>query len=98
MATNASSDPQAKTITIQRFQIGLSVLIQLLVVTGIVIMLNYLSFRHFRRWDFSRDHKYALSSQTKSLLNSLKKPVKTMIFFSSAAEIAPDIGALLREY
>jgi len=98
MATNASSDTPVKTISIQRFQIGLNVLIQLLVFGGIVIMLNYLSFRHFKRWDFSRDHKYALSSQTKSLLGSLKKPVKTVIFFSGAAEIAPDIGALLREY
>ena len=96
MASPSNSKPTV--VTIQRFQIGLNVLIQLLVVAAIVGMVNYLSLRHFKRWDFSRDHKYALTSQTRSLLASLKKPVKAVIFFSSAAEIAPDIGALLREY
>ena len=37
-------------------------------VIAIVLMLNYMSFRHFKRWDFSRDRKYALSSQTKNVL------------------------------
>lgn len=87
-----------KVVRISRFKIGLSVLIQLLVVGALVLMANYLSFRHFKRWDLSRDQKYALSPQTKSLLASLKKPVRAVIFFSSAAEVAPDVGALLREY
>jgi hypothetical protein len=29
------------------------VLIQLLILVAIVAMVNYLSFRHFKRWDFS---------------------------------------------
>jgi hypothetical protein len=98
MAQQSSPDSQPKVFKIQRFQIGLNVLIQVLVFAGIVAMLNYLSFRHFKRWDFSRDRKYALSSQTKSLLGSLKKPVKAVIFFSGGTEIGPDVNALLREY
>lgn len=98
MAQTSTSEQQPKVVTIQRFQIGLNVLIQLLVFAGIVVMINYLSFRHFKRWDLSRDQKYALSSQTKSLLKSLKKPVKAVIFFSGGSEIAPDVNALLREY
>jgi hypothetical protein len=87
-----------KVVKIQRFQIGVNVLIQTLVFFGIVVMLNYMSFRHFKRWDFSRDKKYELSSQTRNVLKNLKKPVKAVIFFSSAAEIAPDVSGLLREY
>src|SRR5271169_5691222 len=87
-----------KVVKIHRFQIGLNVLVQALVITAIVVMFNYMSFRHFKRWDFSRDKKYALSSQTKSLLKNLQKPVKAVVFFSSAAEIAPDVNSLLREY
>ena len=87
-----------KTVKIRRLQIGVNVLVQALVFLGIVVMLNYLSFRHFKRWDYSRDRKYELSSQTRSLLKNLKKPVKAVIFFSSAAEIAPDVNGLLREY
>ena len=92
----ANSHP--KVIRISRFQIGLNVLLQLVVVAAIVAMVNYLSFRHFKRWDLSRDQKYALSSQTKNLLANLKKPVRAVIFFSGGTEIGPDVGALLREY
>ena len=96
----ATESPAAapKTVTIQRFQIGLNVLIQVCVVTLIIVMLNYLSFRHFKRWDYSRDKKFALSSQTNNLLGHLKKPVRAVIFFSGAAEIVPDLQALMREY
>lgn len=91
-------DSKAKVVTISRFQIGLNVLIQILIVVCIVAMANYLSFRHFKRWDLSRDQKYALTPQTKGLLANLKNPVRATIFFSSAAEVGPDVSALLREY
>ena len=96
----ATESPAAapKTVSIQRFQIGLNVLIQVVVVTLIIAMLNYLSFRHFKRWDYSRDKKFALSSQTNNLLAHLKKPVRAVIFFSGATEIVPDLQALMREY
>jgi hypothetical protein len=94
MATSA----HRKVVKISRFQIGLNVLLQLSVVAAIILMVNYLSFRHFKRWDLSRDQKYALSSQTRNLLGSLKRPVRAVIFFSGATEIGPDVGALLREY
>ena len=82
----------------RRLQFGLNTLVQIVVLASIILMLNYLSFRHFKRWDFSRDRKFALSSQTDNLLGHLKKPVRAVIFFSSAAEIVPDLQALLREY
>jgi len=81
-----------------RFQFGLNTLVQIVVVTGIVLMLNYLSFRHFKRWDYSRDRKFALSSQTTNLLSHLKKPVRAVIFFSGAGELVPDLQGLMREY
>ena len=82
----------------RHLQVGLNVVVQLSVLWVIVVMVNYMSFRHFKRWDFSRDRKYALSSQTKNVLKNLKKPVRAVIFFSSATEIGPDVAALLREY
>src|SRR5258708_6157938 len=98
MATTSSPEAAPKVVKIHRFQIGVNVLIQALVIAGIILMLNYMSFRHFKRWDFSRDKKYELSSQTRNLLKNLPKPVKAIVFFSTAAEIAPDVNNLLREY
>lgn len=98
MATETPAPAAPKTVKIHRLQIGLNVLVQVLVVTGIIMMLNYLSFRHFQRWDFSRGTKFTLSSQTTNLLTHLKKPVRAVIFFSGAGEIVPDLQALMREF
>jgi ABC-type uncharacterized transport system involved in gliding motility auxiliary subunit len=90
--------PSNRPVTIKRFQIGVNVIIQLIVVALMVGMVNYLSFNHFKRWDLSRDQKYILSEQTKRLLAGLKKPVRAVVFFASGSEIYPDAVALLREY
>ena len=83
---------------IKRMAIGLNVLIQVLAFAAIAGMVNYLSFRHFKRWDFTRNQKYALAPLTKNLLASLKKPVKAVVFFPNAQGIAQDVSSLLREY
>ena len=89
---------EKKVITIKRFQIGVNVIVQLAVLFVIIVMANYLAYKHFKRWDFSRNQKYLLSEQTKQLLLSLQKPVKAVIFFNPGIEITTDVMALLREY
>src|SRR4051812_15732686 len=98
MANPSTPEAAPKVVKIHRFQIGLNVIVQTLVVFAIVAMLNYISFRHYKRWDFSRYKKYELSSQTINLVSNLKKPVNAVIFFSSAGDIVPDVSGLLREY
>lgn len=88
---------------INRFQIGLSVMIQIWAVLILIGLVNFLGYTHYKRWDFSRDKKYALSDQTKRFLHNLKQPIKVVIFFSADArtpgnEIYPDLLALLKEY
>jgi len=85
----------------KRLAIGVNVVVQVLIVAFIVALVNFISFRRFVRWDFTRDQKYALSSQTKNLLGSLQKPVKAIVYFSgsgAAGQVAPDVMALLKEY
>lgn len=82
----------------KRLTIGVNVLTQILIVIGIVGMINYVSFRHFKRWDLSRNQKFALAPLTKNLLTNLKTPVKAVVFFPGAQVIAQDVTSLLREY
>lgn len=92
---------QGGMTTGRRFAIGVNVVVQVLVIAFIVALINFISFRRFVRWDFTRDQKYALSTQTKNLLGSLDKPVKAIVYFSgggAAGQIAPDVMALLKEY
>ena len=92
----------AKNSSIDRARVGANVLIQIATVAFIVVMMNYLAFNHYTRWDFSRDHKYTLSDQTRRILTSLKNPaenpVKITVFFSSDSDIFRDVESLLKEY
>jgi ABC-type uncharacterized transport system involved in gliding motility auxiliary subunit len=101
-ATNSDPKP-GKAPRINRFSIGVNVLVQLALVFFILMAVNYYAFKHFTRWDLSRDHKYALSSETTQLLKSLAKPVKIYVFFSPdpqlpGGDVFQDITALLKEY
>jgi hypothetical protein len=85
----------------KRVAIGVNVVVQILILTLIFLIVNGISFRRFARWDFTRDQKFALSTQTKSLLGSLQKPAKAIIYFAgsgAAGQIFPDVNALLKEY
>lgn len=101
-STPAARHPTGSSMsTGKRFAIGVNVIIQTVVVVAIIAMINYVSFRRFVRWDFTRDQKFALSSQTKNLLGGLQKPVKAIVYFSgagAAGQISPDVMALLKEY
>lgn len=103
MATNSPEAKPKKAARIHRFAIAFNVLLQVAIVIFILAGINYIAFKHFKRWDFSRDQKYALSDQTKRLLESLQKPVKIYVFFSPdprvpGGDVFPDVDALLKEY
>ena len=76
---------------------------QTIIVVVIVLLINYLGFNRYRRWDLSGYNKYALSELTKKLLKSLKKEVKIYVFFSptsqsAGSELYYDLQNLLKEY
>jgi ABC-2 type transport system permease protein len=59
---------------------------------------NSIAFRHYKRWDFSRDQKYALSDKTKRFLQTIKGKVRIIVFFSPNTPITADVQNLLTEY
>ena len=85
-----------------RVTIGLNVIIQLVLLTVILIMINGFAFKHFKRFDFSRDKKYALSTRTKQFLAGLDKPVKLTVFMSPGntmqAQVLTEAETLVEEY
>src|SRR6266403_4700983 len=83
---------------IGRLQIGVNVLIQVVLVLFVAAMVNGLAFRHYKRWDSSRDQKYALSDKTKRFLDSIKGKIRITVFFSPNTPISADVQNLLIEY
>ena len=96
MATDET--PAEKPQKIHRVRIGVNVLVQITLLLFLAIMVNYLGFEHYRRWDLSRDKKYALSDKTKRFLETIQGKVRATVFFSPSNPIREDVRALLTEY
>ena len=94
----ADATTTTKAKGIQRLQIGLNLLVQLILIFFLIIAVNWIGFRHYKRWDVSRDQKYALSDKTKRFLNTLKGKVRITNFFPPDTPITSDVGSLLTEY
>ena len=83
---------------IGRVRIGLNVLVQIVLILFLAAMVNSFAFKHYARWDFSRDQKYALSDKTKRFLDTLKGKMRITVFFSLNTPITADVQNLLTEY
>jgi len=60
---------------------GTNALAMALMVVGILILINFISGRHNRRFDTTAGGQFSLAEQTKKVLKSLKKEVKITAFF-----------------
>jgi hypothetical protein len=94
-----SKQPRARRrMKIGRIRIGLNLVVQVVLILFLAAMVNSYAFKHYRRWDFSRDQKYALSDKTKRLLDTLKGKMRITVFFSPNTPITADVQNLLTEY
>ena len=96
--TIAEETKQPTRKKIRRLQIGLNVLVQVVLVLFLAAMVNSIAFKHYKRWDFSRDKKYALSDKTKRFLDTIKGKVRITVFFSPNTPITVDVQNLLTEF
>src|SRR5438477_6192791 len=94
--TNARQTRPRKKI--RRVRICVNVLARVVLVLFLVAMVNSIAFKHYARWDFSRDQKYALSDKTKRFLDTLKGKMRITVFFPPTTPIATDVQNLLTEY
>lgn len=95
---DSDASAPVKPQKIHRVRIGLNVVVQIAILLVIAIMVNYLGFEHYRRWDLSRDQKYALSDKTKRFLQSIPGKARITVFFGPDNPIAADVQGLLTEY
>lgn len=61
-------------------------------------MVNYASFRHYKRHDLSKTKLYQLSDKSVSLLKSLTNTIDVVVFFQPGSDIFEDVDNLLKEY
>src|SRR5213083_241089 len=98
MADRSKEPRTRRGMKIGRIRIGLNVVVQIVLILFLAAMVNSLAFKHYKRWDFSRDQKYALSDKTKRFLDTLKGRMRITVFFSPSTPITADLQNLLTEY
>ncbi len=64
----------------------------------IVLMVNYLSFRHYVRWDWTEDSLFTLSQRSEEVLRRLEGPVEIYIFLSEGEESYDALDELAARY
>ncbi len=91
-------------IGLKRSRIAANVLLQLVILGAIILLINYIGFTRYGRWDLSGTGRFVLSGYTRKVLNSLKKEATIYVYLSPAAirspgtDLADDIAGLLNEY
>jgi ABC-type uncharacterized transport system len=98
VANETSQPPKRSGKRIRRIRIGINVLAQIVLVLFLAAMVNSIAFKHYARWDFSRDQKYALSDKTKRFLETLRNKMRITVFFPPGTPITTDVQNLLTEY
>src|SRR6266498_6118217 len=98
MADGSQKPGTRRRVKIGRIRIGLNVVVQIVLILFLAAMVNSLAFKHYKRWDFSRDQKYALSDKTKRFLDTLKSKMRITVFFAPNTPITGDVQNLLTEY
>lgn len=77
---------------------GINVAISILLAAVAVLMINYLSAEHFRRWRIAIRDFYNLSPKTRSILSTLDKDVRITVFFSRNHQYIDHLRNVLKEY
>jgi hypothetical protein len=92
------SENTASFSSSRRWTIGATVLVSCLTLLALLIMVNYLSSRHFKRFNLSADERHKLSPLTLQLLKSLTNQVKVTVFFDPENDLYSSVKEMLDEY
>src|SRR6185295_5468611 len=98
VAMSRGSENTASFSSSRRWTIGATVLVSCLTLLALLIMVNYLSSRHFKRFNLSADERHKLSPLTLQLLKSLTNQVKVTVFFDPENDLYSSVKEMLDEY
>ena len=65
---------------------------------GILVLVNYLGARRFRRFDWTRSGLYTLSEKSVKVLKDLKQPVAITVFMTEGSPLFNETQELLKRY
>ena len=91
----AKPDDQA---TQRRIHARVYAVLSAALLVGLAFQLNYISFRHYERWDWTQDSLYTLSERTKVVLHDLDVDVEVWILLSEQEAEFAELRNLIARY
>ncbi|MGB5812362.1 MAG: Gldg family protein, partial [Polyangiales bacterium] len=65
---------------------------------SLVVLVNFLSSRHYRRWDWTADQLFTLSDRSQQVLRELDQDIQIYVFLARGEQDFADVETLLEEY
>jgi len=90
--------PTVDVATRRRLAFGSMLGAASMLVLALVLILNWLGFRHYQRWDWTRSRLYTLSPKSLSILKGLKRDVGVIVFMDDQASMYEPTRELLQRY
>lgn len=72
--------------------------LNVLLVLGLAFQVNYLSYRHYDRWDWTESSLYTLSDRSEAVLRELDRPVTIWVLLSESEPGFAELRNLLARY
>ena len=104
VASETRQNGKPPTLRHRRLVIGANVLVQIVALLAVVVMVNWLTSRHYVRFDWTKAGYYKLAEKTKQVVASLKDPVDVIVFLPPddhrdyIEKILDDVRNLLKEF
>ena len=104
MADPTPKPEKVPTLGRRKLAISANIFVQIVLALGLVVAVNWLVARHYRRFDWTRTGYYQVSAKTKQVLEALKEPLAVVVFLQPSAQsqhvekIYQDVRDLLKEF
>lgn len=95
---SAVKEPPRDDASRRRVETRIYAMLSAALLVGLAFQLNYLSYRHYERWDWTQHSIYTLSDRTKAVLADLRSPAEIWILLSEAEEGFTELRNLLARY
>src|SRR5690606_40365762 len=98
MADKTPSTPAPETQATRRLKYGLNVAVAAIAAIGLVVLLNWIAYRQYVRFDWTATRKYSLSQQTEKVLANLKGDHRVVMLFPADQPELAQVRDLIGEY
>jgi hypothetical protein len=85
-------------MTPRKLHISLNVMISVMGLLAIVIMVNYIGTRHYRRLDWTASKLYTLSARTRAVVTGIQQPVTLYVLWSRTDPMFGHLEEILKGY